>query len=204
MAKTTVDAMLEGVRKDALADQEYKSLKRRIQRAMSEALFRLRKGANLTQTALGERAGWQQSYVARIERGEAQMITALEGLEAFANAAEASAVVLFVDHATGQVRAQVPLGEAPMKVSIEDKAAREAIGVERRMTDFAVADVAFDVKAVKVHQDQVFLEIQRITKTMNQDMKLRIAELLELTERARAESPPFEVSTWQAVPAGKR
>jgi len=112
MAKTTVDEMVRGASEDPLFAQAYNSPKARIRRAMGEALFRLRKGTNLTQAALAERAGWQQPYVAKIERGDAQMITSLEGLEAFANAAGASALVVFVDRTSGAVRAQVPLGAA--------------------------------------------------------------------------------------------
>lgn len=112
MAKTTVDDLVRSARRDALFDEEYTSPKARIRRVMSEALFRLRKGRELTQAALAEHAGWQQPYVAKIERGDAQMITALEGLEAFANATGCTTVVLFIDRETGQVRAQVPLAEA--------------------------------------------------------------------------------------------
>jgi transcriptional regulator with XRE-family HTH domain len=111
MARINVDDLVRGARADALFNEEYTSPKARIRRAMSETLFRLRKGLSLTQAALAERAGWAQPYVAKIERGDAQMITALEGLEQFAQAVDATVVVSFVDPKTSQVRAQVALGE---------------------------------------------------------------------------------------------
>lgn len=112
MAKITVDELERSALEDPLFAQAYHSPLARIRRVMSEALFRLRKERNLTQAALAERAGWQQPYIARIERGEAQMITGLEALENFAQAADATSIVLFVDRQTGQVRAKVPLGDA--------------------------------------------------------------------------------------------
>jgi transcriptional regulator with XRE-family HTH domain len=168
-------------------------------------LFGLRKSASLTQAALAERAGWQQPYVARIERGEAQMITALEGLEAFAEATGTSAVVTFVDQATGQVRAQVPLGEAALKVPVPDQTVRQAAAARELLrSDFPVADVPFDVKAATSYQGQVLLQIKHITETMNQDMTRRIAELLELTERGRVGAAQVANDAWQAIPADKR
>lgn len=109
MAKTTVDDMLDGVRRDALAEIEFNSPKRRIQRGVGEALFRLRTGVDLTQAELASRAGWQQPYVDRMERGQAPMFAALEDLAAFARATGTSAVLSFVD-VDGRVREQVTLG----------------------------------------------------------------------------------------------
>ncbi len=111
MAKTTVEELLRTARADPDFEKAYTSAKQRLRGAVAEALFRLRKERNLTQAALAERAGWQQPYVARIERGEAQMIPGLEALENFAQAVDATSVVLFLDKQTGQVRAQVPLGD---------------------------------------------------------------------------------------------
>ena len=85
MAKITVDGLVRGARADALFNEEYTSGKARIRRVLGEALFRLRKGRNLTQAALAERAGWPESNVAKIERGDVRMITALDELETFAH-----------------------------------------------------------------------------------------------------------------------
>ncbi len=118
MAKITVDELVRGAREDALFNEEYTTPKARIRRAMSQTLFRLRKDLNLTQAALAERAGWQQPYVAKIERGDAQMVIALEGLEQFAHAVDATVVVSFVDPKTSQIRAQVALGEPALPQSV--------------------------------------------------------------------------------------
>ena len=118
MTKITVDELVRGARADALFNEEYTSPKARIRRAMSQTLFRLRKGLNLTQAALAERAGWAQPYVAKIERGDAQMITALEGLEQFAKAVDATVVVSFVDPETSQMREQVALGEPALPQAV--------------------------------------------------------------------------------------
>ena len=111
MAKTTVEELLRTARADPDFEKAYTSARQRIRGAVAEALFRLRKERNLTQAALAERAGWQQPYVARIERGEAQMIPGLEALENFAQAVDATSIVLFLDKNTGQVRGQLPLGD---------------------------------------------------------------------------------------------
>jgi transcriptional regulator with XRE-family HTH domain len=118
MTKITVDELVRGARADALFNEEYTTPKARIRRAMSETLVRLRKGLNLTQAALAERAGWAQPFVAKIERGDAQMITALEGLEQFAQAVDATIVVSFVDPQTAQIRAQVALGEPALPQAV--------------------------------------------------------------------------------------
>jgi len=132
MAKINVDELVRGAREDALFNEEYTSPRARIRRAMSQTLFRLRKGLNLTQAALAERAGWQQPYVAKIERGDAQMITALEGLEQFAMAVDATVVVSFVDPKTSQIRAQVALGEPALPQGV---AVAPAVPAELKVLD---------------------------------------------------------------------
>lgn len=112
MAKNFLDDLRRNALQDPVFREQYYSAEARIRRAVGEALIRLRKRAQLTQAALGERTGWQQPYIARIERGDAQIITALEGLEAFLNAVDATAVVSFVDRQSGQLLEQVPLGNA--------------------------------------------------------------------------------------------
>ncbi len=111
MTETTVEKLIEGARTDAVFDEVYR--KSGLRRAMAEALFRLRKAADLTQAALGEKAKWAQPYVARLERGEANSISALEGIERYANACGVSAMVLFVDPRTLTVQSSVALGEEP-------------------------------------------------------------------------------------------
>ncbi len=196
MARTTVDALLQGARKDRFVELEYTGRRRRIQRAMSEALFRLRKGASLTQAALGERTGWQQPYVARIERGEAQMITALEGLEAFAQATDTSAVVLFVDRTTGQVRQRVALGEAPASVAtVEQTVAYDprAARVYTELDDQGLAGVA-GVRQLKFAPARLApAPLGREIKYAIEDMERRLAELRVLTERAQSESSSYAV-----------
>jgi transcriptional regulator with XRE-family HTH domain len=142
MPKITVDELLRGARKDRLFEEEYQTPKRRIQRAVSEMLFRLRKVRNLTQTELAERAGWQQPYVARIERGEAQMITGLEGLEAYANALDASTVLMFVDRKTSNVLSKVRLGESDVPVDEVRIEAEPREGVDPAVAAATAAEYA--------------------------------------------------------------
>jgi len=82
---------------------------------------------------LARRAGWKQPYVARIERGDAVMISALEGLEAFAKAANTTAVVLFLDTETATVREQVTLGESPAPALMNQTFVFEASELVQRM-----------------------------------------------------------------------
>ncbi len=111
MADTTVNDLLA----DALKDQEFAAEyeKQRIRRVLSEALFRLRKGLGLTQTALAQRVGWRQPYVARLEGNPSEAATAMERLEKFANACGASTMLLFVDQNTGAIKQSVSLGAQP-------------------------------------------------------------------------------------------
>ena len=110
MTRTTVDELISGARKDALFEEAYSSPEARIRRALSETLFAIRNRANLSPAEIADRAGLQQELAARLERGDTQTVDALAGLEAFANAAETSIVLLFVDRQTSQERARVPLG----------------------------------------------------------------------------------------------
>jgi transcriptional regulator with XRE-family HTH domain len=113
MAKTGVEELLRDALQDPVFAAEYKSQSARIRRAIGETLIKLRKQAKLTQAAVGERAGWQQPYIAKIERGDSQIVTALDGLENFANAVDATTVLTFLDRKNGRVLGRVPLGQEP-------------------------------------------------------------------------------------------
>jgi transcriptional regulator with XRE-family HTH domain len=127
--ETTVEALIANARTHPGFEQEYQ--KSRLQRTVAEALFRLRRAANLTQTALGNKAGWAQPYVARLERGEANSVSALEGVERYANACEVSAIVVFIDPKTQIVRDSIALGDDPrlqeFTVGLREVATRELI-----------------------------------------------------------------------------
>lgn len=109
--KTGVEELLADALQDPVFAAEYNSRNARIRRAIGATLIKLRKQARLTQAAVGERAGWQQPYIAKIERGDSQIVTALDGLENFANAVDATTVVTFLDRKDGRVLGQVPLGD---------------------------------------------------------------------------------------------
>jgi hypothetical protein len=111
MAKTTVDKLIADARRDALFDVTYTRRRALIRRALGDALFAIRTRANLTPAELAERAGLHQKNASRLELGDLQAIDALEGLEAVANAAGTSILVLFVDRQTGQERARLLLGD---------------------------------------------------------------------------------------------
>ena len=102
MIVTTVERLIKGARSDPVFDEVYR--KNSLRRAVAETLFRLRKTANLTQEALGKKAKWAQSYVARLERGEANSVSAMEGIERYANACGASVVLVLVDPKTNIVQ----------------------------------------------------------------------------------------------------
>jgi hypothetical protein len=110
MPKTTVDELIADARRDALFDVAYTTRRARIRRALGDALFAIRKCANLTPAELAERAGLHKENASRLELGDLQVVDALEGLEAVANAGGTSILVLFVDRQTGQERARVLLG----------------------------------------------------------------------------------------------
>jgi len=158
MAKTTVDELLRTARADPDFEKAYTSAKQRLRGAVAEALFRLRKERNLTQAALAERAGWQQPYVARIERGEAQMIPGLEALENFAQAVDATSIVLFVDKNTGQVRGQLPLGDPAVLEKLPNAKLELALPAE----DNAAAQV--DFKTLQEHARELLDTIERMNK----------------------------------------
>lgn len=127
--ETTVEDLIANARTHPGFEQEYQ--KSRLQRTVAEALFRLRRAANLTQTALGNKAGWVQPYVARLERGEANSVSALEGVERYAKACEVSAVVIFVDPKTQIVRDSIALGDDPriqkFAADLREVAAKELV-----------------------------------------------------------------------------
>ena len=173
MAKINVDDLVRGAREDALFNEEYTSPKARIRRAMSETLFRLRKGLHLTQATLAERAGWQQPYVAKIERGDAQMITALEGLEQFAQAVDATVVVSFVDPKTSQIRAQVALGEPALPQSV---AVAPAVPAEFQVWDDAtIRQLQQHARQLADHLDK--LRLRKGGAVLIQDLEYPTAQV---------------------------
>jgi len=106
--ETTITELLAGAMQEEGFAAEYE--KSRLRRALSEALFRLRKSLGLTQTTLAQRVGWRQPYVARLEGNPSESAAAMERLEKFANACGASTMLLFVDQRTGIVRESVAVG----------------------------------------------------------------------------------------------
>lgn len=91
--------------------------------------------------------------MAKIERGDAQMITALEGLEQFAKAVDATVVVSFIDSETSQVREQVALGEPAAHRAV---VRAHAVPTELEMLD----DVA--VRQLQQHARQLADDLDKL------------------------------------------
>ena len=116
---TGVEKLLEGAREDPEFERLYQ--RDRLRRIVADEFFRLRKTSGLTQEVLGQKAGWAQPYVARLERGEANSIGAIEAMQRYAEACGATAVMLYIDPLTLKVRGSVSLGqEAKVIASLDE------------------------------------------------------------------------------------
>ncbi|MDE2082172.1 MAG: helix-turn-helix domain-containing protein [Burkholderiales bacterium] len=83
----------------------------RLQQRFLRTLAWLRRSSGLTQRALAEAAGWKQPYVARLEDERSPLIVSMARVERYAQACGATAVLVFVEKASGRVRRSLALGD---------------------------------------------------------------------------------------------
>lgn len=93
----------------------------RLRRSLAVALLRIRKAAKLTQSELGSIVGWKQPYVARLEGDNSAALVAIERLEQYSSACGVSAMMLFIDKQTGEVKSSLAIGDSPLVQSLAKK-----------------------------------------------------------------------------------
>lgn len=114
MTKDYLDEILE----EELQDPKFRKIHRQFEprRALTNALIRLRKAANLSQAKLGKRTGWKQAYVARFEGITTTSLPTADRIEKYANACNFETVLAFVDSKTWLVKELIALsGESSAK-----------------------------------------------------------------------------------------
>jgi len=176
---TTVNELLSGALKDEGFAAEYKS--QRVRRALSESLFRLRKGLGLTQTSLAQRVGWQQPYVARLEGNPSEAAESMERIEKFANACGASTMLLFVDEKTGEIKESISIGA---RQSLQEIATNLIGAPAASIGEPMTASRLEEIKSVVVAVEETNIALGAATKQLkSQVQRLQIQEAYESAVR---------------------
>jgi transcriptional regulator with XRE-family HTH domain len=121
-----------------------------LRRALASALVRIRKAAGLTQSALGDKVGWKQPYVTRLERGDSDALAAMERVGRFASACGVSTILIFADR-SARVLGSVAISRDDHTNELARNLEGETIASPLRIDEATLGDiVALESKASEV------------------------------------------------------